>query len=117
MNHKTFPPNSAHQFFGNLVTYDWWDKIWLNEGFATFFEYHLVELTYPQERINHQFNVRKLQNALRRDSLHSTAPMTYEFNSPTEIVYDKGGTILRMFQYAIGDDLFRAALHKYLTDK
>jgi aminopeptidase N len=43
--------------------------------------------------------------------------MTTENSKPTEINYDKGGAVIRMFQYSIGDDLFRAALHKYLSDK
>ncbi|KAG5680753.1 hypothetical protein PVAND_010240 [Polypedilum vanderplanki] len=106
----------GHQFFGNLVTYNWWDKIWLNEGWATFFEYKLVELIYPEERLRDFFNTRSLQPALRRDSLQSTQPMTTENSKPTEINYNKGGAVIRMFQYSIGDELFRAAIHKYLTD-
>ncbi|KAL7036535.1 hypothetical protein ACKWTF_008841 [Chironomus riparius] len=106
----------AHQFFGNLVTYDWWDKIWLNEGFASFFEYVLVELAYPDEGFRGHFNTRATQNAFRRDSLHSTQPMTTELPKPTEINYDKGGAVIRMFQYTMGDELFQSALHKYLTD-
>lgn len=72
---------------------------------------------YPHERFHDQFNIRKIQNALRRDSLHSTAPMTFDGDKPTEINYDKGASVIRMFQYTIGDDLFRAALDKYLRDK
>lgn len=89
----------------------------MNEGFATFFEYFLVELTYPHARLRDHFNVRKTQNAFRRDSLHSTRPMTYEGSKPNEINYDKGGAVIRMFQHAIGDNLFRAALNRYLLDK
>lgn len=85
---------------------------------ATFFEYYLVELTYPQERMRDHFNVRKTQNAFRRDSLLSTAPMTDpNMRQPTEVNYDKGGAVVRMFQHAIGDDLYRASLNRYLLDK
>ncbi|XP_070509761.1 aminopeptidase N-like [Chironomus tepperi] len=106
----------AHQFFGNVVTLDWWDKQWVNEAFATLFEHMLIEFTYPYENMRGQFNIRKVQNAFRRDSLHSTEPMTIDKEKPLQINYDKGGSVVRMFKHTTTDDLFRAVLNKYLTD-
>ena len=100
------------------MTYDWWDKEWLNEGFATFFEYELIERLVPQEHPLYIFYTRGVRSALARDSLQSTAPMTFEGPRPTlEIDYLKSSAVIRMFRAAIGDELFRAALHKYLVDK
>jgi aminopeptidase N len=83
----------GHQFFGNLVTLEWWNYTWLNEGFATLFEYLLVERVYPNYRIRDFFNVVKVHNSMVIDSVESTHPITW--NGPTigPIIYDKGELI------------------------
>lgn len=80
----------GHQFFGNLVTLRWWDYTWLNEGFATLFEYLLVENVYDNYRIRDFFNVVKVHTAMVVDSVESTHALTW--NGPTigQIIYDKG---------------------------
>ncbi|XP_037033807.1 putative aminopeptidase-2 [Bradysia coprophila] len=112
----------AHQFFGDSVTCEWWDTIWLNEGFATLFEYHLVGMLYPEWRVKDMFNLRTLQNVMRNDARGVTRPMTKPLLTPAEIsgafdyvVYAKAGSVLRMFQYTLGEDIFRAALRLYLN--
>lgn len=80
----------AHQFFGNVVTCQWWDTLWLNEGFATLFEYLLTEKLYPKTRAQEYFNVNKLQLTLKVDSLESSNSMTFDGNGLYEINYYKG---------------------------
>jgi aminopeptidase N len=87
----------AHQFFGDSVTCEWWDYIWLNEGFATLFEYHLMGMIYPDWRVKDLFNIRTLQSVFRSDSRDATRAMTTALLTPAEIsnafdyvVYAKG---------------------------
>lgn len=49
----------SHQFFGDAVTCNYWDTIWLNEGFATLFEYHLMGMIHPDWNVRHFFNLGK----------------------------------------------------------
>lgn len=77
-------------FIGNVVTCQWWNYIWLNEGFATVFEYLLVEMEYPQFRMRDLFNVIKVQGAFRPDALESSHPMTFDGQTQSLIIYDKG---------------------------
>lgn len=78
------------------MTCKWWDEIWLNEGFATLFEYLLVELAHPELRMRDYFNVQKVQNAFRSDALESSRAMYSAPDTPDaisglfdRIAYDK----------------------------
>lgn len=88
--HRVVAHELAHQFFGNLVTCEWWDQIWLNEGFATVFEYFLVENVNPQYRMRDLFNIENVQNAFKSDALETTETITSERSSQSVIIYDKG---------------------------
>lgn len=75
----------AHQFFGNLVSPDWWNYIWLNEGFATLYEYHTTNAVYPEFR-SIDFMIRDaVQYSMVTDALDTTRAMTTDAQSPAQI--------------------------------
>ncbi|XP_052782181.1 putative aminopeptidase-2 isoform X1 [Mya arenaria] len=112
----------AHQWFGDLVTMDWWDDIWLNEGFATFVEYMGADMIHPDWQMWEQFIYDELHLALELDSLVSSHPIYVPVNDPVEIheifdtiSYSKGGSVIRMMRYILGEETFRQGLTKYLN--
>ena len=115
----------AHQWFGNLVTMEWWTHLWLNEGFATYIEHFAVAELYPEYDVWSQFVVATtghgLGNALRLDALKNTHPIEVEVHHPNEIgevfdivSYDKGASVIRMLAEYLGPKHFRDGLRSYL---
>ena len=113
----------SHQWFGNLVTMQWWDDLWLNESFANMMEYRAVDAMYPEWHIWEQFVSNEGASAKRRDSLADVQPIHCEVSHPDQIsslfdpsiVYAKGGTVLYMLMNHIGEVAFRAGLENYFT--
>jgi len=113
----------AHQWFGNLVTPSDWKYLWLNESFATFFGYGVVDHHYPQWEIWSQFLSGQTASALVRDGLRETFAIEIPggehvvINTSTApIIYSKGGSILRQIKGYIGEDNFRHGLNHYLNE-
>ncbi|KAJ1497352.1 arginine/alanine aminopeptidase [Coelomomyces lativittatus] len=65
----------AHQWFGNLVTMEWWDELWLNEGFATWVGWYAVDHFFPSWQVWSQFVNNELGKALELDALQSSHPI------------------------------------------
>jgi aminopeptidase N len=114
----------AHQWFGNLVTMQWWNDLWLNESFATIMEYVAVDTLHPEWNMWLDFNTNESVMALRRDSLDGVQSVQVDVNHPDEIstlfdgaiVYAKGARLLRMIQTYIGSDAFQAGLKAYFQE-
>ncbi len=113
----------AHQWFGNLVTMSWWNDLWLNESFATFMATKFVDKFYPQWELWDQFIQNAMNQAMGLDSLKTTHPIDVKVDSPSQIreifdaiSYDKGGCILRMLEYYVGEPNFQQGLKNYLSD-
>ncbi len=111
----------AHQWFGNLVTMQWWDDLWLNESFATFMSYKAVHDSFPEWELPLQYFEDTICNALSADQLISTHPINVKVNTPGEvdeifdhISYDKGGSVLHMLEHFVGETTFQESLTKYL---
>ncbi|CAG2101681.1 unnamed protein product [Medioppia subpectinata] len=112
----------AHQWFGNLVTMEWWTHLWLNEGFATFMEYLCVDHLFNEYNIWTQFVSDIFTPALELDALHNSHPIEVPVSHPSEIreifddiSYNKGSAVIRMLHRFIGDELFRKGMHLYLS--
>lgn len=111
----------AHQWFGNLVTMEWWTHLWLNEGFASYIEYLAVDKLFPKWDIWTQFSTNELGTALRLDALLHTHPIEIPVHHPDEIgeifdevSYSKGASIIRMLADYLGEKDFRDGLRYYL---
>jgi puromycin-sensitive aminopeptidase len=111
---------TAHMWFGDLVTMRWWEGIWLNEAFATFMELLTTDHFEPRWEIWTNFGVDRLA-ALATDSLRATRAIEYPVGRPEEaedmfdtITYDKGCSVLRMIERYLGEETFRKGLHLYL---
>ena len=111
----------AHQWFGNLVTPSDWRYLWLNESFATFFGFGVVNHYCPEWDTWQQFLYSMTGPALNRDALNETFAIEIPggehvvINASTApIIYNKGGSILRQIQGYIGEENFKKGLRHYL---
>jgi puromycin-sensitive aminopeptidase len=111
----------AHMWFGDLVTMEWWEGIWLNEAFATFMQVLCTNAYRPGWKSWVDFGIER-DLALQIDGLHSTRPIEYEVVSPDDmrgmfdlLTYDKGGSVLRMLEQYLGAATFRDGIRHYLT--
>lgn len=112
----------AHQWFGNLVTMEWWTHLWLNEGFASWIEYLCVDHCFPEYDIWTQFVSSDYTRALELDALNNSHPIEVNVGHPSEvdeifdaISYSKGASVIRMLHDYIGDADFRLGMKLYLT--
>jgi len=112
---------TAHQWFGDLVTMPWWDDLWLNEGFATFLATRTIEAVRPAfeaelkavSSANMVMNVDSLASARRiRQPIETTHDITNAFDG---ITYEKGAAVLTMLEHYVGDAPFRRGLHDFLV--
>ncbi|XP_063990680.1 putative aminopeptidase-2 isoform X2 [Diachasmimorpha longicaudata] len=111
----------THMWFGNLVTCDWWSYIWLNEGFAQYFEWLTINASEPNWNLMEQFITHELQRALLDDSVPTMRPMNNKMTTPFDegegygsIAYSKSASVIHMMHQAFGEKIFRDGLHYYL---
>ena len=99
----------AHEWFGDLVTMNWWNDLWLNEGFATWMGGKPIRAWKPD------WASVDVGGAMDIDSIKSPRPIrSAEGDPPTDIVYGKASNVLRMMEAYEGEDVFRAGINAYL---
>lgn len=114
----------SHQWFGNLVTMDWWDDLWLNEAFATFISHLAME-----ENLKETYSISWLLfnynkgNAYKLDQSKTTHPVMTQVDNTEQtetnfdtITYEKGSSILKQIYYLTGHEGFSLALEKYFNE-
>jgi aminopeptidase 2 len=111
----------AHQWFGNLVTMEWWSELWLNEGFATWVGWFAVDHLFPEWHVWNGFISNVVQRGMELDALRSSHPIQVELQSASDvnqifdaISYSKGASVIRMLSFYLGQDTFLAGIRRYL---
>ncbi len=110
----------AHMWYGDLVTMAWWDDLWLNEAFATWMAYRVVDDWRPEWRMWQGFEHDRA-GALALDALTNTHPIYAEVRSVAQatenfdaITYEKGAAVVRMIEHYLGPDVFRDGVRVYV---
>ena len=133
MDEQTAPPTAlrfsswvmsheiAHMWFGDLVTMQWWDDIWLNEGFATWISTKPLKEWRPSWRLDVE-EAQYTTESLGLDAMESTRPIRAKATTSGEInqlfdgiAYGKTAAVLRMLEAHVGETSFRDGIRAYIS--
>ena len=110
----------AHMWYGDLVTMAWWDDLWLNEAFATWMAFAVVDEWKPEWQMWLDFEHHRVA-AFSLDALRNTHPIYTTVRSPEEatenfdaITYEKGASVVRMLERWLGASTFRKGVRRYI---
>lgn len=111
----------SHQWFGDLVTMEWWDDLWLNESFASVMEYYAVDYIHPEYKIFEGFFTGDCYAALMRDAYTDVQSVHQDVKDPAEIatlfdgaiVYSKGARLMLMLIRLMGWEEFCKGIRDY----
>ena len=109
----------AHQWFGNLVTMQWWDDLWLNESFADWMADKTMQAVYPEYRSGNDelgilFRIMDADTLPTTEAIRGTVLATDRPEENLFLAYYKGKAVLGMFEAAVGEDRFRDGIVRYL---
>jgi aminopeptidase N len=114
----------AHQWFGNLVTMNWWDDLWLNEGFASWMAAKATEAVHPDWNPWMTQLTGGTATAMGLDARAGTHPVVQTVNTIDEanlafdtITYQKGLAVIRMLEAYVGEEDFRTGVRNYLNSR
>ena len=111
----------AHQWFGDMVTMQWWDNIWLNEGFATWMESKAANEWHPEWQFPAD-DAGSVNDTLNYDAVRTTRPIRASVDTPAQIAelfdgiaYGKAGAVIGMVENWVGPQVFQQGVHNYLA--
>jgi aminopeptidase N len=118
---KTISHEMAHMWFGDLVTMDWWNGLWLNESFASYMAYLALEKATDFENTWDSFYTGYKQWAYRMDDSVNTHAIELQvlstgdaLNNFDGITYGKGSSVLKQLPFYLGEEAFRVGVNNYL---
>jgi alanyl aminopeptidase len=110
----------GHMWFGNLVTPEWWNDIWLNEAFASWIMFKASDAYWPEGEFDRETQKRAL-SAMSNDSLAAARqirePVDHNHSISDafdSITYQKGGGVLAMLERYVGEDAFQAGVRLHM---
>eukprot|EP00826_Nyctotherus_ovalis_P037388 TRINITY_DN3404_c0_g2_i21.p1 TRINITY_DN3404_c0_g2~~TRINITY_DN3404_c0_g2_i21.p1 ORF type:complete len:406 (-),score=81.53 TRINITY_DN3404_c0_g2_i21:1102-2319(-) len=114
----------AHMWYGNLVTMDWWARLWLNEGFARYMETFVLKHIYPSLGSEERFLCKVMEKAFDHDHSFCQRPVEMEYKNLNtkgiifdSTVYNKGACLVRMLSDYVGsEETFRKAMQNYIKE-
>ena len=116
---STIGHETAHQWFGDLVTAKWWDDIWLNESFASWIEDKVLlafDPSWPTQAIGYRQRAFHADELISARKIHQPIVTSADIqNAFDDITYPKGATVLRMIEHQLGDTAFQTAIQRYIT--
>ncbi|KAE9415971.1 hypothetical protein Angca_008383 [Angiostrongylus cantonensis] len=110
----------AHQWFGNLVTMRDWSDLWLNEGFATYMVYYLLQQEHP--RLVENEYITRLYQLIRKQSTLDHPALVRSLKTELEVeqsfhgthLYTKGSVMVNMIRNLVSDSEFHTGVRRYL---
>src|SRR3954452_16870288 len=106
----------AHQWWGDLLTCREWSEAWLNEGFATYFEYVWREHAKGRDEADHELLV-DTDGYLAEAGRYQRPVVCRQYDEPIHLfdahLYEKGGRVLHMLRHELGDGPFWRAIGHY----
>jgi len=113
----------AHMWFGNFVTMQWWDDLWLNEAFAEWMTFRVISEISPEYKIWDDLENLLQTYAFGADALENTHPIYSKVETPAQaeelfdnITYYKGCGVLRMLESFLGTEEFRNGIRTYMQE-
>jgi aminopeptidase N len=112
---------TAHMWFGNLVTMSWFNDVWMKEVFANFMAAKIVNPSFPSMNHDLRFVLQHLPAAYDVDRTAGANPIRQPLANLNEagslygaIIYQKAPVVMRQLELLVGDDAFRSGIREYL---